>query len=49
LIQKVTPEQVREVSKKYFAPERQSIVVVGNKAAVADQLKAYGEFAVSDK
>jgi predicted Zn-dependent peptidase len=49
LIQKVTPEQVRDVSKKYFAPERQSIVVVGDKAAVAEQLKAFGEFAVGDK
>jgi predicted Zn-dependent peptidase len=49
LIQKVTPQQVRDVSRKYFAPEKQSIVVVGNKAAVADQLKAFGEFAVSDK
>jgi predicted Zn-dependent peptidase len=37
------------VSKKYFAPERQSIVVVGDEAAVAEQLKAFGEFAVGDK
>lgn len=49
LIQKVTSEQVRDVSKKYFAPEKQSIVVVGDKGAVADQLKAFGEFTVSDK
>jgi predicted Zn-dependent peptidase len=49
LIQKVTPEQVREVSKKYFAPEKQSIIVVGDQAAVAEQLKQFGEFAVSDK
>jgi predicted Zn-dependent peptidase len=49
LIEKVTPEQVREVSKKYFAPEKQSIVVVGDKAAVSEQLKAFGEFAVSGK
>lgn len=49
LIQKVTPEQVRDVSKKYFAPEKQSIVVVGDKGAVADQLKAFGEFTVSEK
>jgi predicted Zn-dependent peptidase len=49
LIQKVTPEQVRDVSKKYFAPERQSIVVVGDKAAVGEQLKAFGEFVVGDK
>jgi zinc protease len=49
MIDKVTPEQVREVSKKYFAPERQTIVVVGDKAAVSDQLKPFGEFVVSDK
>jgi predicted Zn-dependent peptidase len=49
LIEKVTPEQVREVSKKYFAPEKQSIVVVGDKAAVSEQLKAFGEFVVSEK
>ena len=49
LIQKVTPAQVREVSAKYFAPEKQSIVVVGDPAAVGEQLKQFGEFSVSDK
>ncbi|MCC2955778.1 insulinase family protein [Massilia sp. IC2-477] len=48
-IQKVTPEQVRTVSKKYFAPENQSIVVVGDQKAVGEQLKAYGEFDVREK
>jgi predicted Zn-dependent peptidase len=48
-IQKVTPEQVREVSQKYFAPEKQSIVVVGDPKAVGEQLKAFGEFTVTDK
>lgn len=48
-IEKVTPQQVRAIGKKYFAPERQSIVVVGDKAAVSDQLKPFGEFVVSDK
>ncbi|MFC0253961.1 M16 family metallopeptidase [Massilia consociata] len=48
-IQKVTPEQVRDVSKKYFAPEKQSIVVVGDQKAVGEQLKAFGEFTVTDK
>ncbi|HEY0065046.1 MAG TPA: pitrilysin family protein [Telluria sp.] len=43
-IEKVTPEQVRDMGKKYFAPERQSIVVVGDPAAVAEQLKEYGQF-----
>jgi zinc protease len=49
LIQKVTPEQVRAIGKKYFAPENQSIVVVGDKAAVGEQLKAFGEFVVTAK
>jgi predicted Zn-dependent peptidase len=49
LIQQVTPEQVRDVSKKYFAPEAQSIVVVGDPAAVGEQLKQFGTFTVSDK
>ena len=49
LIRKVTPQQVRDVSKKYFAPEAQSIVVVGDPKAVGEQLKAFGEFTVSDK
>lgn len=48
-IQKVSAEQVRAAGKKYFAPEAQAIVVVGDKAAIADQLKAYGDFTVSDK
>jgi len=49
LIEKVTPAQVRDVSKKYFAPEKQSIVVVGDPAAVGEQLKQFGEFTVTDK
>ena len=49
LIQKVTPEQVRAIGKKYFAPENQSIVVVGDKAAVGEQLKTFGDFVVTDK
>jgi predicted Zn-dependent peptidase len=48
-IQKVTPAQVREVAKKYYAPEQQSIVVVGDRKAVGEQLKAFGEFTVTDK
>lgn len=44
-IEKVTPDQVREMGKKYFAPERQSIIVVGDPAAIAPQLKEFGEFA----
>lgn len=49
LIQKVTPEQLRTVGKKYFDPKRQSIVVVGDPAAVGEQLKAFGTFTVKEK
>ena len=49
LIEKVTPEQLRAVSKKYFAPEKQAIVVVGDPKAVGEQLKAFGAFTVTDK
>ncbi|MDB5791223.1 MAG: zinc protease, partial [Massilia sp.] len=45
----VTPQQVRDVSKKYFAPEAQSIVVVGDPGAVGAQLKPFGEFTVREK
>ena len=43
-LQRVTPEQVQAMGRKYYAPETQSIVVVGDKAAVAEQLKAWGDF-----
>jgi zinc protease len=43
-IQKVTAEQVREMGKKYFAPENQSIVIVGDPGAIGEQIKEYGEF-----
>lgn len=49
LIQKVTPEQVREMGRKYFAPEKQSIVVVGDPAAVSEQLKEFGNFTITDR
>ena len=48
-IQKVSAGEVREMGRKYFTPETQSIVVVGDKAAVAEQLKEFGEFTVTDK
>ena len=48
-IQQVSAEQVREMGKKYFAPELQTIVVVGEKDAIAEQLKAFGEFSIVEK
>jgi predicted Zn-dependent peptidase len=44
LVRQVTAAQVLAMGRKYFAPQDQSIVVVGDKAALAEQLKAYGEF-----
>jgi predicted Zn-dependent peptidase len=44
MIQKVSAEQVREMGRKYFDPKTQSIVVVGDKAAVSAQLKDFGDF-----
>jgi zinc protease len=44
LVQQVSTEQVRNMAVKYFSPESQSIVVVGDKASIAEQLKAFGEF-----
>jgi len=49
LIRKVTPEQVRSVGKKYFSPEQQSIVIVGDPGKLDEQLKPYGAFTVTDK
>jgi predicted Zn-dependent peptidase len=46
-IEKVTPEQVRTVAQKYFAPENQTIVVVGDPKALGEQLKPFGEFTVT--
>ena len=43
-IQKVTAAQVRAVGKKYFNPDEQSWVVVGDPATIAEQLKGFGEF-----
>ncbi len=49
MIQKVSAEQVRDMGKKYFSPESQSIIVVGDKASITEQLKEYGDFTVSAK
>ena len=49
MIEKVSAEQVRDMGKKYFSPETQSIIVVGDNASISEQLKAYGDFTVSAK
>jgi zinc protease len=43
-LQKVTAAEVQAIGKKYFNPDEQSWVVVGDPAQIADQLKAFGEF-----
>lgn len=43
-VRAVTAAEVQAMAAKYFAPERQSIVVVGDAAAVSDQLAKWGEF-----
>lgn len=44
-LQRVTAAQVQRVGRRYFAPETQSLVIVGDRAAIVEQLKPYGEFA----
>lgn len=43
-IRAVDAAQVQAMARKYYDPARQSIVVVGDGAAIADQLAPYGEF-----
>jgi len=48
-IRAVDAAQVQAMSRKYFDPKDQSIVVVGDPKAVADRLKPYGTFEVRTK
>ena len=48
-IRAVDAGQVQAMARKYYDPEEQSIVVVGDRKAVADQLEPYGKFEVRDK
>ena len=43
-IREVSAAQVQAIGRKYFDPTQQSIVVVGDADAIADQLAPYGEF-----
>ena len=45
-LQKVTAAQVQAVGKKFFNPDQQSWVVVGDPDRIGEQLKAFGEFTV---
>lgn len=40
----VTAAQVQDISKKYFSRGDQTVVIVGDAAAIAPQLTSYGEF-----
>lgn len=44
-VQAVTAEQVRDMARRYYAPGDQSLIVVGDKAAIAEQLAPLGKFA----
>ncbi len=44
MVREVDAAQVQEIARKYFDPKDQSIIVVGDAAAVAEQLAPYGEF-----
>lgn len=48
-IRAVDAAQVQAMSRKYFDPNDQSIVVVGDPKAVAEQLKPYGAFGSGTK
>ncbi|MBD7988772.1 insulinase family protein [Luteimonas sp. Sa2BVA3] len=47
-VRAVDAGQVQAMAAKYFAPERQSIIVVGDGAAVSGQLAEWGEFTTID-
>ena len=45
-LQKVSAAEVQAMGKKYFNPDEQSWVVVGDADKIGEQLKAFGEFTV---
>jgi len=47
-IRAVDAAAVQAVARQYFAPKDQSIIVVGDGKAVADQLKPFGDFEVRE-
>ena len=42
-VQQVTREEVRRVAREYVTPDRAAIVIVGDAAAITDQIKPYAE------
>ena len=47
-VRDVSAEQVQAMAAKYFAPERQSIIVVGDREAIAPQLAPWDGFKLAD-
>ena len=45
-IREVDAAQVQAIARKYFDPGDQSIIVVGDRQAIAGQLEPYGEFRI---
>ena len=37
----VTPAEIQRAAETYIAPSKMTVVVVGDKAKIADQLKPY--------
>ena len=48
MVREVEAAQVQAIARKYFDPKDQSIVVVGDGAAIAGQLEQYGEFRIAE-
>ena len=48
-LRKLDAAKVQSVARQYFDPKQQSIVVVGDSKAIAEQLKPYGNFEVQAK
>ena len=40
-IYKVTPEQVQEMTQKYLDPEKMTLIMVGDKESIEQQMKEY--------
>ncbi len=48
-IQKVTAAEVQAMGRKYFNPDEQSWVVVGDSSKIAEQLKVFGVFRTPER
>lgn len=46
-VRAVTPEQIQAVARKYFAPDRAAIVVVGDAAKISKSLEKFGPVQVT--